>query len=242
MQHFQAELSNYVKSKDLRGANNLIMRELAKSLVKSKADFVDLLMYSGIPADISMSDIKLIDEYVDNVDRNEKLLIGSAFLVNKNNQVTSFDGDVEISDKAVKGTIYILNSYFDNSPTPESDPNEDFYATSNIRPEDDYYDADGGKLGAIAKITEAVGGVTGKVLEGQNKKKYGATDLATKKFEAKQQITSQLMEARKAEIDAKMKSQENKAKTSKTLMIVGGSILGLIVIGAIIYAVKKSNK
>lgn len=241
---FHDELSVYIKTRDLQNANHLIMRELAKSLIRDKSEFVDLLVYSGIPADVNMSDIELVDRYINNVDKNEKLIVGSAFLVNKNNQTVAFDGESEISDANVKHTVLILNSYFDGTPPPEIDPNEDFYSTSeSFNQHVEQYEnfGDGGGLGAIADMVKTVGGVAGTTIEGIRKKKSGGLDLATKKQDAKQQMISQIMDKRKAELEAKTEKSKTVSKTTKTLLIVGGSIVGLVVIGLVIYAIKKKK-
>lgn len=238
---FHNELNTYVKAKDLKNANHVVMRELGNALIKGKQDFVDLLVYSGISANITMTDLQLVDKYIDNIDTNEKLLIGSAFLVNKNNQKVGFDGEQEISDNGVKRTILVLNSYFDNTPPPETDPNEDFYATSIPTTEDDFYNV-GGFGGIIGGILEQGGGIANKVIEGKNKQKFGATDMVQKKQDAKAQLTSQIMAQRQAEIEAKNKKAESQTKTTKTLLYVGGGIVALALVGVIIYMVNKNKQ
>jgi hypothetical protein len=239
---FHNDLNKYVKAKDLKNANHVVMRELGTALVKGKQDFVDLLVYSGIPADINMSDMQLVDRFIENIDKSEKLLIGSAFLVNKNNQKVGFDGEQEISDNGVKRTILVLNSYFDDTPMPESDPNEDFYATSTSPMEDDdFHNMIPGLGQAIGGILQTGGGIANKVIEGQQKKKFGATDMMQKKQDAKQQLTTQIMAQRQAEIEAKNKKAEQKAKTTKTILIVSGAVVGLIVLGVVVYMLKKKK-
>ena len=98
MNEFHNKLAEYIKTKNLRNANDLIMRELGKCLVKNKGEFVDLLNYSGISASSAMTDAQLIALYIGNIVDNEKLLIGTAYLVNKANEMVSFDGESEISD------------------------------------------------------------------------------------------------------------------------------------------------
>lgn len=238
---FHNELNTYVKAKDLKNANHVVMRELGNALIKGKQDFVDLLVYSGIPANINMTDLQLVDRYIDNIDTNEKLLIGSAFLVNKNNQKVGFDGEQEISDNGVKRTILVLNSYFDNTPPPETDPNEDFYATSTTPTED--YDFYSNMIpGVIGGILQQGGGIANKVIEGKQKQKFGATDMVQKKQDAKAQLTSQIMAQRQAEIEAKNKKAESQTKTTKTLLYVGGGIVALALVGVIIYMVNKNKQ
>jgi len=57
--------------------------------------------------------------------------------------------------------------------------------------------------------------------------------------EARQKMIAELMAQKKRDAEKKAIEQAKKKKTTKTLIIVGSSILGLVLIGAIIYAVKK---
>jgi hypothetical protein len=52
-------------------------------------------------------------------------------------------------------------------------------------------------------------------------------------------MAQKILDIKQGQIEASKKSQENKAKTTRTLLIVGGVILGLGIIGGIIYAIKK---
>jgi hypothetical protein len=47
------------------------------------------------------------------------------------------------------------------------------------------------------------------------------------------------MAQRKAEADAKQKQLESKAKTKKILIISGASLLGLVLVGFIVYKFKN---
>jgi len=236
---FHNNLSNFIKSKDLMGANNLIMRELGKSLVHNKSEFVDLLNYSGIPADASMSDLTLVNKYMDNIHANEKLLIGSAFLVNKNNKVAGFDGKSEVSDQAVKRSVHVLHNYFDGTMIAKADPNEKFYSSASL---DKNHSNIAGLGTAITSLLGKGAELGGGIVAGKNKEKFGAMDMATKKQEAKHQMVQQVLAQRQAESEAKKKEIEAKGKKTKIALIIGGSLLGLIIIGTIIYFVKTKKK
>jgi hypothetical protein len=234
MNDFHSKLAEYIKSKELKNANDLIMREIGKCLVRSKGEFVDLLNYSGINASSAMTDGQLIALYIDNIDGNEKLLIGTAYLVNKSNQVLSFDGEDEISDTGVKRTIQILYNYFDDTPEfAESDPNEDFYATS-----EDFSNG-AGVVGAIAGAVGAGATLGTKIAEGRQKKKYGALDIAQKKMDAKQALVQSVIQQKQAQTELKKKETE---ESTKKLKVWGMVIGGIVIVGILAFVIYKKNK
>jgi len=162
-------------------------------------------------------------------------------LINMNNKLISFDGEEEIDSDTFKATAYVLDDYFDAEGTMGT--SEDYDAPTiggtMASSEDEY------SYGVGAVIAGAVGqvaGATKTIAEGQQKKKYGALDLASKKQEAKSQITQQIIAQKTAETERKNKEQEQKQKTKRTLLIAGGIVLGLAIIGASIYYIKKRNK
>ena len=234
MSEFHSKLAEYIKAKELKNANDLIMRELGKCLVRNKGEFVDLLNYSGISASSAMPDAQLISLFIDNIDGNEKLLIGTAYLVNKSNLVLSFDGENEISDTGVKRTIQILYNYFDEPPEiAEPDPNEDFYASS-----EDFSNA-AAVVGAIAGAVGAGAKLGSKIAEGRQKKKYGALDIAQKKMDAKQALIQSVVSQKQAQTELKKKETEEKTKKLKIWAMVGGAI---VVVGILAFVIYKKNK
>jgi hypothetical protein len=90
------------------------MTELANILVRSKADFVDMLNESGVYASISMSESELINLFITNATNNKKLLLGASLLTNVHNKQMGFDGEDEISDSGVKTGYAVMNSYFND--------------------------------------------------------------------------------------------------------------------------------
>ena len=50
-----------------------------------------------------------------------------------------------------------------------------------------------------------------------------------------------ILAQQKAKIDADVKSKESKAKTTKTVLIVSGVVLGLAIIGFVIYKIKSKK-
>jgi len=240
---FHNRLIAYYNSNRTKDASRLLMSELGSILVKSKKDFVDLLNESDIIAYDTMSDNKLVDLYVSNLDTNKKLRLGTALLINMHNKQIGFDGDEEVSNDGVKVSAIVLDDYYGAEGTMDS--SEDYDAPTiggtMSSSEEDYSYVPG--LGTA--IAGAIGGVSNlgtKIAEGQQKKKYGSLDIATKKQEAKSQMTQQILAQKLAETENKKKEDEQKQKTTRTLLIVGGVLVGLTLIGMGIYFFKKKNQ
>ena len=66
--------------------------------------------------------------------------------------------------------------------------------------------------------------------------------LATQKQqEAKQAMIASALQAKQANLAAKQKEQETKSQTKKLVYIIGGSLLGLIVLGVTVYQIRKKK-
>jgi hypothetical protein len=104
---------------DIESANECLMRELANVLVRNRTDFIDMLNESGVVATNNMSDIQLINLFIENSSKNKKMLLGAALLVNVHNKLVGFDGEDEISDSGVKTGYAVMNSYFNDEELPE---------------------------------------------------------------------------------------------------------------------------
>lgn len=227
---FYTELAEYTKSGDIKSANSIIMFEVGKSLVNDREDFIALLKSSGIYAESTESDTELIQKFINNINTNKQLIIGTAFLVGHKNKVESFDGEEEISDAGVKAMNKVIHSYFDTRNMPDS--------------ADNYFENAEGAVDPVSAVAQGIGDLaklSKTISEGQQKKKYGAMDLASKKEDAKQQIVKAAMEQRIAQQQAIQKQKEQKAKTTRTALIIGGSVLGVVLIGTIIYLIKKKK-
>lgn len=227
MTQFHSQLSTFVKQHDKQNANRVVMQELAKILVSHKKDFVELLNYAGIYATEQSTDAQLINMFIDNVNTNKKLLLGAALLVNVHNKTVGFDGDDEVNDSAVKAAYKTMCVYFDADHYPD--------------PSDFYYSAEGGK-GWVGSLIDTAGGIGGKVLDSQHAKKYGAIDTINKKQDAKNQMVQSVLQQRQTQLESKQKAKEQKAKTIRTALIIGGSILGLAAIVGVVYYIKKHKK
>jgi len=228
---------------DMKSATLSLMRELANILVRNKADFVHLLNESEIPATIDMTDVRLVDLYIDNITKSKKLVLGSALLVAMHNKQMGFDGDEELSDDAVKGGYSAILDFFTKDDSNARDfYNFDMDSLKGLGQSTAGGAASGGVVGAIAGAVSDTAKLGTKIAEGKQKGKYGAIDMASKKQEAKSAMMQQLLAQRQAQIEAATKQKETKAKTTKTLLIVGGVIVGLAIIAGVFYAIKKGKK
>jgi hypothetical protein len=213
-------LSSY-DNKDLEGSVTSLMSEVGNIIVTNRSDFEDLLTESGVEGDFStMSDAQLVDAYVENINKNKDLQLGTSMLVNFHNKQSNMDGESEMDDACVKAGYHTLKVYFGS-------------------PSENFYNAAGVVVGAVAQGVGEVAKLGGKLSDAKQKKRFGALDMATKQQEAKAVITQQLLAQRQAQIEAGKSKKEVSSKTTRTILIVGGSVVGLAIIGFIIYKIKK---
>jgi hypothetical protein len=202
-------------SGDMQQATLSLMSEIGKILVRKREDFINLLNESGITATNEMSDATLVNLYIDNVDKNKKLVLGTSLLVAMHNKQLGFDGEEEINDDAVKAGYGAMREYFFNA-AGAADP-----------------------VTAIAQALGAGANLGSKLTEAKIKKKYGAMDALQKKQDAKAAITQQLIAAKQAQIDSDTKKSERADKTKRTFLIVGGVIAGIAVLGVVLMSIRK---
>jgi hypothetical protein len=213
-------LSNY-DNKDLEGSVTSLLSEVGNIIVTNRGDFEDLLIESGVIGDFSaMSDAQLVDAYVENININKDLQLGTSMLVNFHNKQSGMDGESEMDDACVKAGYHTLKVYFSS-------------------PSENYYNAGGVVVGAVAQGLGEVAKLGSKLSDASQKKKFGAMDLAQKKQDAKAVMTQQILAQRQAQIEAQKSKQEATAKTTRTILIIGGSVVGLAIVGFIIYKLKK---
>lgn len=214
---FHSKLAQYVKDKDNESATNVVMQELAVALMKDRENFIEVLRGAGLSVEDDATDLQLINTFIDNAPSNKKLLLGASYLVNHRNQSVNFDGENEVSDAGVKLSFKAM---------------------------DDYFGADGEDY-SYAGWSDAIKGIVdvgGKVAGGVMQKKQGSSIALAKQQDARREMIKTITDKRNKEADDKAKAKERAYKTKKTLLIVGASVLGLLIIGAVIYAVKKRNK
>jgi len=213
-------LSSY-DNKDLEGSVTSLLSEVGNIIVTNRGDFEDLLTESGVLGDFSaMSDAQLVDAYIENINKNKDLQLGTSMLVNFHNKQSSMDGESEMDDACVKAGYHTLKVYFGS-------------------PSENYYNAAGVVVGAVAQGVGEVAKLGGKLSDARQKKKYGALDMAEKKQDAKAIMTQQILAQRQAQIEAQKSKQEATAKTTRTVLIIGGSVVGLAIVGFIIYKLRK---
>ena len=201
---FCSEFNVCIEKGDYATADALISREIGSILATNKRDFVDLLNESGIGASNSNTTIELVNKFVDNMPTNAKLRLGTALLINQENQEVSFDGRRTINKDNVRNCYRVMTNKYSNFVDPTI------------------------IAGAIQGATQL--GDT--AIKGQQRKKFGGLDIA-------QQREAQRAEVIKAVADKKKSEQEQKAKTNKTLMIIGGSLLGLVVLTVAVIKLRK---
>jgi hypothetical protein len=223
--NYYKELADYLKQHDLEKANRVVMNELANLLIKKREDFVFLLQNSGLDANNNMFDGELVDLFLSNIHNNKKLLLGTAFFISHNNKIENFDGDSEHNEGGLKATTKVLYNYFDAAYYDSYNTNED-EETSNV-------------VGAIAGAVGSLATLGSGIVAGQQKKKYGASDLLAKKQEAKTQMVQAILAQREAQQAAVKQKQEIQAKQKKIIIVITGITLLAATIGIVIYINKK---
>jgi len=84
----------------------------------------------------------------------------------------------------------------------------------------------------IASAVQTAGQLGDTVIKGQQRKKFGGLDIAQEREAQRAEIMKAIADKKKAEAEAK-------SKTKKVLMIVGGSLLGLVVLTVAVLKLKK---
>ncbi len=207
------------------------MKELGRVAVHHRADFVDLLNHSDVPAHGDMADAQLVKLYIDNI-RKKDIVIGTALLVNMHNKTVGFDGQDEISNAGVKQAYKIMSSYL-VGPASNAvlEAERQLYKRSDWMPEQ--------QSGFIwDTIAQGGMGIANKVIDNQHNKKYGAIDSLQAAQKAKSDLAQSMVAQRQAQIDNAAKAKELKAKNLKIGLIVGGTVVGLAIAGFIYYKLK----
>ena len=229
---FYSEFNQNISSNDLHTANITLMKELGNILVRNKKDFVDLLNESGIDASLNDSNVDLVNLFINNIDTNRKLILGSSMLIAMHNKQMGFDGEDELSDQGIKNSYKVMKEYFIDDFSNSDGP----IGASTVGGA-----ASGGVVGAIAGAIGDIAKTTGKISEGQQKKKYGGLDLVSKKEASKQAMIQSILDQKKLQADTARKQQEEKNKTKKIVYIIGGSVLAIGILGFVVYMVKRKK-
>jgi F0F1-type ATP synthase membrane subunit c/vacuolar-type H+-ATPase subunit K len=143
--------------------------------------------------------------------------LGTAYLVATKS--SNFSGEIE--NEEVYSTFDAISDYWEDFDDEE---------TSNVA----------GAL--IGGIVQGGLGVTERVLDAQNKKKYGALDLAQKQAESRQALISGIIAQKQAQAQAEQKKAEEQAKQKRILTISVASVVGIVVlVGAYMLLKNKKN-
>lgn len=192
--------------------NQYVMQEVGRIIAYDPQTIIDLLESNEFEVDPSISAVELGDAYLYELPNSDGLKLGTAYLIGKKN--SDFTGEVDNED--YYEIFDAISDYWD-----ELEP------TSNV----------GGLIGGIV---QGGLGVTEKVIEGQQKKKYGALDLAQKQAESRQALISGIIAQRQAQAQAEQRQAELKAQQKKTTTILVASIVGvLILVGGYIILKKR---
>jgi hypothetical protein len=191
------------------------MQEMGRTIADDPQKLIDLLESNDFEVDPSISPIELGDAYLYELPYSDGLKLGTAYLIEKQN--SSFSGEVD--NENIYNIFDAISDYWEHGEETKS----------NI----------GGIIGGI--VSGGLG-VTDKLIAGQQKKRFGALDLATKQADSRQALISGIIAQKQAQALAEQKKVELEAKQRKTTTIAVASVIGaLIIIGAVIYFKKQKN-
>lgn len=212
------EFATAYDGKDLQGAKSSIFKALGYVMTESRPDFIELMRQSGVQGDLEqLDDNDLINLYMDHLPENKDLKLGSAMIINMNAS-SGFDGTGGVKDSMVKACYHTLTVYF-------ASPSENYYSASGI----------GAAISEASKLGQ-------QIVSGARAKKQGIIDTASKKEEAKQEMAKMVLSQRQAQIEAAKKRQEQNAKTTRTVLIVGSIVVVGSIMGILIWKLKSKKK
>jgi hypothetical protein len=195
--------------------NQYAMQEIGRTIADDPQKLIDLLESNDFEVDPSISPIELGDAYLYELPYSDGLKLGTAYLIEKQN--SSFSGEVD--NENIYNIFDAISDYWEHGEETKS----------NI----------GGIIGGI--VSGGLG-VTDKLIAGQQKKRFGALDLATKQADSRQALISGIIAQKQAQALAEQKKVELEAKQKKTTTIAVASVIGaLIIVGAVIYFKKQKN-
>lgn len=209
--NYSGFISSYDKG-DYRDAHGYFLSEIGSLVVDKRSDFIHLLNESGISASDSMTDEQLIKLFVEGLPKNKNLKLGAAILFETSRQpMIGADGYVDetANDAVIKASYELMDKQYSSN-----------FLTPLI-------------VGTALKVGA-------NVLKNRNEKKIAQSTLEQKKIEAAAKMKAQAEAQRKKLALEKQKIEaQKKAATQKTLVIGGAIVLGIALIGFIIYKTKK---
>lgn len=224
VQDYSTSFRKYVSREQLDDANDILLAELGKTLVAQKQDFIDLLNENEIEADKSMSDIELVEKFVDNAEDKELLLGASLLLQTHNAKKSSFDGDDELDDDEVKLGYAVLDTYF------------------NFDDEDDLTDE---KYSYIAPAL--IGGLFRGAKNLLQRRRDKRQDRTSSREQERLLAQQQMIAAARAERERQLAEQrriieENKRRRRRTTTIVVVSSIAVVSIVATILILRRRKR
>jgi hypothetical protein len=94
-------------------------------------------------------------------------------------------------------------------------------------------------VGGVGDLLKGAVDVGGKIYEKESAKQTQFSDALKKRGEARQQMLQSVLNQKQNESTDKKSSQTTKRKSKTTLIIVASALVGLTIIGLIIYKVRK---
>jgi len=227
MNEYYNNLAGAISNNDLDKASEVVMSQIGSTIANNREDFIDVLKSSNIDVSINHEDIDLVDSFLDNID-DDNMLLNVSILVSHNNKVVNFDGESELSDVGVKSTYKVLTSYFE--------PTIDEYNNVPKKGFDSEIKSNG--WGDFANTLAQTGA---NIYQDVKNKKTGGQDNFNKQKDARNQLVQSIIAQKQAKVDAQAKIKADKEKTNRTILIVSGVGIGLVLLGGIYLAIKKGK-
>jgi hypothetical protein len=224
MNEYYNNLAGAISNNDLGKANEVVMSQIGSIIANKREDFIDVLNNSGIEVSNNVEDIDLVDSFLDNIDSDD-MLLNVSILVNHNNQVNNFDGEPELSDIGVKSTYKVLTTYFDGENNLYDKESSNFIGEKRSNGWGDF-------ANTLAKTGTGI-------YQDIKNKKTGGQDALNKQKESRNQLVASIIAQKQAKIDAQAKIKADKEKTNRTIFIVAGLGIGLVLLGGIYLVINK---
>lgn len=215
---FYSNLTSAIKNRDISTANKIIMSEVGDSIVNDKENFIEVLRSSNIHIEDGASDSDIVHSFIGELPTNDDLMINTSYYVNHKNSDLNFDGSKDIDGLGVKACHKAMKMNFDAGGLATSLANN----------------AGSGWGGFANTLAQTGAGIYSDV---KNKKNEFSNTLEKQK-EAKKEIVNKILEQRQAQVNAKNKQMLEKQKTQRTMLIVGG--VGIVLLLG--FAIYKLNK
>jgi hypothetical protein len=215
---FYSNLTSAIKNRDISTANKVIMSEVGDSIVNDRDNFIEVLRSSNIRIEDGASDSDIVHSFIGELPTNDDLMVNTSYYVNHKNSDLNFDGSRDIDGLGVKACHKAMKLNFDAGGLATSLANN----------------AGSGWGGFANTLAQTGAGIYSDV---KNKKNAFSDSLAKQK-EAKNEIVRTVLAQRQAQVDAKNKQIADKQKTQRTMLIVGG--VGVVLLLG--FAIYKLNK